>query len=356
MKGGYDSMKNQEIIQNIVSYIGDNMRQKKITSRKLAELCQKEGVSLSARTIDNMFKVPSSTTISTLLKVCDGLDLNLNAIFHSIEIAKTSNDASQHRLIYDINNPAYKGYTGTYHIYFLPTSAYPEDHDEQTLVHGILQLGDFHSIHECTAILDVDSGDFTTDGSPFSKHYEGTLVHSTNGLMFCQLICSQYGDIWFLVFDHGNLNNKELACVIGCAATSSSGRIRHPAIHRFCLCNTQHYPTIDDDTQALIQGLLRLQNDRIFIEKGKLTSYLKQENINPTFRMNLENYLNIAKEYYALPKDVIKNDVNLTVSSEAIAKLCEESALEKTYHVRHSDDRELSCILRNNLAPITKQD
>lgn len=344
-------MKNQEIIQNIVSYVHDTMHKRNLTSRKIASLCQEQGISLSARTIDNMFKTPSSTTISTLLKVCDVLNLNLNAIFHSIEIAKTSNDSSQHRLIYNIDHPAYKGYTGTYHVYFLPTSAYPEDHDQQTLVHGTLQLGDFHSIHECTAILDVDSGDFTSDGFPFSKHYEGTLVYSTNGLMFCQLVCNQFGDIWFLVFDHGNLNNKELACVIGCAATSSSGRVRHPAIHRFCLCNTQHYPTIDQDTLSLIQGLLRLQNSRIFIEKDKLLDYLKQENINPTFRMNLENYLNIAKEYYALPKGVIKNDVSLTDSSEAIAKLCEESALEKTYHIRHSDDRELSSILRHSLCP-----
>ena len=348
-------MKNQDIIQDIVSYIYTTMRQKGLTSRGLSTICKEQGVSLSSRTIDNMFKTPSSTTISTLLKICDGLNLNLNAIFHSIEIAKTSNNITQHRLIYNIDNPAYNGYTGTYHVFFLPTSAYPEDHSDQTLVHGILKLGDFHSVHECTALLDIDSGDFTSNGTPFSKHYEGTLVYSTNGLMFCQLVSNQYGDVWFLVFDHGNLNNKELACVIGCAATSSSGRIRHPAIHRFCLCNMQHYPTIDSNTQILIQGLLRLQNSRIFIEKETLSEFLKQENLDPTFRRNLENYLNIAKEYYSIPKDVIKSDVELTTFSDAIAKLCEKSALEKTYHVRHSDDRELSCILRNNLSADSKQ-
>ena len=74
--------------------------------------------------------------------------------------------------------------------------------------------------------------------------------------------------MWFLVFDHGDLNNKELACIVGCAATSSSGRIRYPAIHRFCLCNTEQYPTVNPATQELIQGILRLQNNRIIIPKS----------------------------------------------------------------------------------------
>ena len=67
---------------------------------------------MSPRTIDKMFNPPSSTTLSTLLKLCDGLDLNLNAVFHSIEIAKTSAENGQQRLVYEIDNPAYNGYTG----------------------------------------------------------------------------------------------------------------------------------------------------------------------------------------------------------------------------------------------------
>lgn len=257
-------MNNQEILQKIVAYIEAIMVDKSMTSRDLAEICAKRSGKMSPRTIDKMFKTPSSTTLSTLLKVCDGLDLNLNAVFHSIEIAKTSAENGQQRLVYEIDNPAYNGYTGNYHVFYLPTSAYPEDHADQTLVHGVLKLGDFNSMHECSAILDIDSGDLTTEGSPFSKHYEGTLIYSSNSQMFCRLVCSKYGDMWFMVFNHGNLNNKELACVVGCAATASSGRIRHPAIHRFCLCNMQQYPVIDPDTQSLIEGLLRIQEKHTF--------------------------------------------------------------------------------------------
>lgn len=81
-------MNNQEILRKIVNYIENVMKEKSLTSRDLADICVKKTGKMSPRTIDNMFKTPSSTTLSTLLKVCDGLDLNLNAVFHSIEIAK----------------------------------------------------------------------------------------------------------------------------------------------------------------------------------------------------------------------------------------------------------------------------
>lgn len=346
-------MKNTVIIQNVVAYIKKIMDQRGLKPRSLSALCEEKGGRegyVAPKTINNMITKPSSTTISTLLKVCDGLDLNLASILHAIEIAKTTENAKQNRLVHNINDSAYNGYTGTYHVFFLPTSADPEDHTDKTLIHGTLQLGDLYSVNECTAVLDIDSGDLTAEGEPFTKHYEGTLVYSQNSMMFCRLVCTAYGDMWFLVFDHGNLNNKELACVIGCAATASSGRIRHPAIHRFCLCNKQQYPEIDADTKKLIQGLLRIQNGRIFITKENVDAFLQRDDLDPTFRLNLENHLNIAREYYALPKGVLKNDVELSVFSKTIAELCELSALEKTYHIRHSDDRELTSILKHSLS------
>ena len=76
-------MNNQEILRKIVNYIENVMKEKSLTSRDLADICVKKTGKMSPRTIDNMFKTPSSTTLSTLLKVCDGLDLNLNSVFHS---------------------------------------------------------------------------------------------------------------------------------------------------------------------------------------------------------------------------------------------------------------------------------
>ena len=96
-------MNNQEILRQIVDYIKSVMDERSLSSRDLAKICAEKAGKMSPRTIDYMFKAPSSTTISTLLKICDGLDLNLTAILHSIEIAKTASEKNQQKLIYCIS-------------------------------------------------------------------------------------------------------------------------------------------------------------------------------------------------------------------------------------------------------------
>ena len=61
----------------------------------------------------------------------------------------------------------------------------------------------------------------------------------------------------------------------------------------------------------------------------------------------------IAQVYYALPKGTLKEDIPLATSIKELAKLSNVSSLEKTYHILHEDDRELSCILKNCLTAPT---
>lgn len=110
---------------------------------------------------------------------------------------------------------------------------------------------------------------------------------------------------------------------------------------------------IDPDTQSLIEGLLRIQEKHIIIKKETVDTLLKQGSFDPAFRTNLENYLNIAQVYYALPKGTLKEDIPLATSIKELAKLSNISSLEKTYHILHEDDRELSCILKNCLTAPT---
>lgn len=120
-------------------------------------------------------------------------------------------------------------------------------------------------------------------------------------------------------------------------------REEHTAL---CLCNKQKYPEISNSTKKHIQGLLRLQNRNIFIKKDILNEYLQRENLDPIFKRNIENYLNIASDYYAIPKNVLDIDLKPDVYCKGIAELCELSELEKAYHIRHSDGRELGSILK----------
>ena len=151
------------------------MKEKSLTSRDLADICVKKTGKMSPRTIDNMFKTPSSTTLSTLLKVCDGLDLNLNAVFHSIEIAKrqqkmdsngSSSTSSIQHIMATLEIIMYS--------FFQPL-----------LIQKIIQVKHWfmeHFVWEIL-ILCMNAPLYLTlilailqnEGTPFSKHYEGTF-------------------------------------------------------------------------------------------------------------------------------------------------------------------------------------
>lgn len=356
-------MDNMNMIEDLVHYISKIAASKGYSQRNLASLCAEKGQTVSQSTISNMFTKPSSITLSTLMKVCNALDLNLSSVFRYIELSKTAIDSDEQRLIYNINHTAYKGYVGKYHVYFLPThempglddtdptsegDADPANSGEETLVHGTLEFSDRYSTGECNAFLTIDCNDLTDDGEPFTKEFQGTLVYSTNGFMFCNLISNRYGDMWFLVFKHSNLNNKNLACVLGCAATSSSGLVRYPAIHRFCLCNAEQYPNIDESTQKRIEGILRLHNDRIFVSEKNINRLLENENLHPTFRRNLENYIsNMAEPYYELPQSALRVHVPATEFSIIASRLCEISAMETVFHIRPEDSTDFTNLLRD---------
>lgn len=76
---------NSEIIQNTIDIIRQKMKERKLTHKDVSELCSKNGEPVAPKTVGNMLNNPTSTTMSTLLKVCDALELNLTAILHSIE-------------------------------------------------------------------------------------------------------------------------------------------------------------------------------------------------------------------------------------------------------------------------------
>ncbi|MCD8336276.1 MAG: helix-turn-helix domain-containing protein [Lachnospiraceae bacterium] len=344
-------MKNQEVIRQVINYIKGVMDQRGLKEEQVANLCNSLGPdhSVSKKTIYNMMKKPSSTTISTLLKVCDALDVDLQSIFHTLERnASSTGSNSGSRLIYNINDAAYRGYLGEYHIFYLNTKPINERYDDEPLVHGTLTFDDRYHTGECAASLTIESGDLKDNGEPFLKAYDGNLVYSSNGTMFCQLVSHQFGDFWNLCFEHRNLNNKNLSCVLGCASTSSAGRNRYPTIHRFCLCNKERYPEINDATLELIKGILRVKNDDIIISEKKIADYLNQPKLNQTFKRNIQNLLPILPKYYALPKNILSLELAQDDFAMLMEDLCEHSDLETSYRIKSEDNQHLLSILKGS--------
>lgn len=337
-------MKNADIIKNVSDYIETVAKARNLTHRDIAELCSKKGLNVAQTTISKMFSKPSSTTISTLLKICDGLELNLNTIFHAMENMKTAGKNNESRFRYDIKEDAFARYPGKYHIFFLSTAP----NTEIKLVQGILKLGDMHYSGECTASLCINTGDLDDNGKPGYKYFEGRLTYSTTGIMFCSLTCARYGDMWLLTFPHVKLNIKALSCTMGCAATSCSGPIAYPAIHRFCFCSASEYPEISQETKKDIMGILRMHNETLFIKKEVLEEYVETKKSENKLISHIEHYLDIADTYYAISKDTFKKDADAETFSRTMAELAALSGMETCMHILPGDTAQLLEILERD--------
>lgn len=79
-------------------------------------------IPVSQGTISNAFTKPSSVRLSTLINICDGLDISLTSLMKNIELSKESSEISDNLMIYDASDPSYRGYLKQYHIYFLSTN------------------------------------------------------------------------------------------------------------------------------------------------------------------------------------------------------------------------------------------
>lgn len=351
-------MKNSEITKGVVDYILTVAGKKYRSYRDFAFNYTQKYQKISDKTIENMPDNLSAIRLNTLLNMCEMLELDLSSVLRAVKLGKIEESSEKQRLVYNVHHNAYKGYMGSYHVFFLSTQAVPDaekpmkmydnsngDAVLKNLVHGILTFDEINKTGECTASLILDADDVQKDGKPFKKYYEGTLVYSTNGFMFCNLVSNELGDMVFLVFEHSALNNKDRACVVGCAATSSSGLHRHPVIHRFCLCSAEQYPVIDEDKQRKIQGLLRLHNENIFLSNEKIEKLENDETLNETFRKNLSNHMNIVNPYFRLPVNVLKNDIPPLEWAPVISKICELSAMETAFWNRSSDEEELTNLL-----------
>lgn len=337
-------MTNAEIIQNVTKYIEEIAKSKNYSQRDISRLCSEKGAPVSQTTIAKMFSKPSSTTISTLLKVCDGLDLNLSSIFHAMENMKTAGSGNENRFRYDIKDDAFKRYPGEYHIFFLSTTP----NTEPKLDRGLLKIDDLHSNGECSVSLRIDTGDLDLDGKPGYKDFEGRLTYSTNGIMFCTLQCARYGDQWLCVFQHVKLNIQALSCTMGCAATSCSGPTAYPAIHRFCFCSTTEYPVISSETEKEIMGILRMQNDTLFVKKEDMENFLKSKDETVRLFKHMKHYLDIADTYYAIPKDTFKKDADAETFSRTMAELATLSGMETCMHILPSDTSQYRNILERD--------
>lgn len=270
-------MNNQEYVKKIVSYIRSYMEQNNITQKKLESLCKEKDSAVSQGTISNIFAKPSSARLSTLINICDGLDISLSSLMKNIELSQKLPDPSSNLMIYDTSDPSYRGYFKKYFIYFLST----DEKNNGELVYGELDFKNRNAPSPCKASLELYTGEPDPDTNRSrTKSYTGDMVISRVGCIYCNLISYEYGDIWTLAFNHLQLNIHSFIGAIGCGITSASGSKRFPTIHKVFLSSTE----LSEEQQRYVSGLLRLYRDEITISKKQLNAFMNHSGLDLKFK------------------------------------------------------------------------
>ncbi len=334
-------MNNSNIINSIIEMIQKETERRNISQEALANLCSEKAIKsgekgVSQSTISNMFRKPSSVTVSTLLKVCNGLDLSLFAIFRALNNSLSSSTNSN--LIYDIHSSAFNGYLFDMYIYFLETNST----QSERLVCGKLQLGDFYHTNECVARLKIATSQKSAPKeSPTKeiKEYEGNVSIYQNHSMYLHLVSNQYGDVWSLIFNHKNLNQQNLVCSFGCGVTLSSGKdTRFPTIHFVCLSNQK----LSTENEEVIRNRLRIHNKQIVLTEDRLNDFLTNEHLDATFRENLEICRKrSAAKAVIIPFSALTSFVDSQIAYESITRLMKYSCNETAYHIEPEEDTKL---------------
>lgn len=316
-------MDNITLISNqIGSKLKEIIRSKKLSQKDIVTLCRVKNIKISQATISNALNKPESMSLSTLIKICNGLDIYIPDLLSADPLESIDNVKSA--FILDSSDDAYSGYLGDFHIYFLPTTG-----TSSKLVHGNLSFKHDSSTNRCIAIMDLDTGGRTANNEPIWKHYTGNLVISLRQhCAYCTLISKKLGEICLFIFEHDYLNNNSLYCTMANAVTSSAGRFRQPTVHRICLSRYE----LNDDAMRLLIGELLMINDRFFISEKNLKNFFKLNSISLDFRKKIENLINqTTNRYYMLSEKSLQTPLSATELSCVEFEFARNISLLKSY-------------------------
>lgn len=333
-------MDNKQILSAIMKRIQGEMEKRQLSQMDVVTLCEKIGKPISQGTISNIFRRPSSARVSTLLTICEALDLSLFSIFRDVNNSLSS--AGNDNLIYNINHPAFQGYTNSMFIYFIETGVT----NSKRLLKGKIAMGDFYHTNECIARLSIDTKEVDENGKPKCKDYEGNVVINQNEAIFFHLASNKLGDEWSLIFNHGNLNQNTLACSLGTAVTLSSGKsTRYPTMHFVCLSRNE----LNTQQEKIIANRLLIHNQNIVISEAKLQAFLENEELDHNFRENLKSCTKRPEaKAYIIPLSSLSLFVNDPHSLYNMTiKLLEYSSCETAYRILPDEDNKLFTALTN---------
>lgn len=303
-------MEKQEYYQMIGKRIGKAMENLHLNQHQVLLRCADHGYSISQSALSKML---SGTSVQTLpaVQICSVLGLNLSEIFSldkDTEIHVTQQpDNTSAQIISDARNPAFRGYKGTYAIYFYTTK------NENFIHHGVFKLQEDPSTHQCIVDFHFKTGEKNEDGKDIEKHYTGPAYYSASmQTIYCEIFSSEIGEKSYLLFHYHFLAYQNLECRLATAITVSSGIKRLPTMHKFLLTRK----ALSEDELDFLCGQLKLNSSEILITETAYREFLRDPKLPPKFfeyfgekETNAERFLSsVAKmPYFSFNESLISD-------------------------------------------------
>lgn len=293
-----NSLNQESVLYTISKNLNRIMKEKNITQK---DLTKKANGRITQSTISKVINCKSSVSAYNLLIIAHALDVSIEHLLTSHpeqnETAATFKEIimnnDNRRLVTNVNDEAFKGYLGDFHLFFYATSGTGTD-----ILHGYINFSKNEADDTCNAYLKLPIGTtkiVNDKECPIFKVYEGNLsisIKTDSG--YCYLYCREIGEICFLIFHHWYLFNNDIKCLMCSAVTTSSGSNRRPTMHRACLTRND----IDSGLIPYLKGQLLLNDNNIILSESVLEQILMDENIPLVFKERLQKA--VQKEKYCL--------------------------------------------------------
>lgn len=239
--------------------------------------CSEQDYAISQSALSKMLAGASIQPLQ-VAQVCSVLGLNIAEILSldkgtEIQIQKKQITHSE-QLITDASNSAFRGYKGSYYIYFYTTK------NENSMHFGIFKIQEDPVSHQCMADFRFKTGEKNEEGIDIEKHYTGPVFYSVSmQTIYCEVCSEEIGEKSYLLFHYDFLAYQNLECRLVSAITVSSGVKRLPTMHKLLLTRRELTP---DDLEYLC-GQLKLNSSELLISENAYREFLRDPKLPDKF-------------------------------------------------------------------------
>lgn len=268
-------MQKMEYYKLVGKRLSTAMKTLHYTQQQVLAKCMDHGYTINQSAISKML---SGTNIQTfhVAQICEALGLNIAEVLSfdentEIQVKEKPQTPS---LITDARHNAFRGYMGSYSIYFYTTK------NEDSIHHGIFNLQEDPATHQCMADLRFKTGEKNEEGMDIEKHYTGPVYYSMSmQTIYCEVFSAEIGERCYLLFHYDFLAYQNLECRLATAITVSSGVKRLPTMHKLLLTRTE----LSNDTLDYLCGQLKLNSSEILISENAYREFLRDPKLPNKF-------------------------------------------------------------------------